>query len=364
MVKKKVIAAVLLLITIFAVTGVVVWQQLPTPAASSNVNQLPNPTQTPTSPSQSPAPSPTPSPSPASSPSPGPFGTPEENSLPVTIIDDTGRSVTVTSYPDRIVSLAPSTTEMFFGLALSDKIVGSVSYSGYSTDIQNTIKAKSITIVGTFNKVNVEMVIGLQPDLIVASGAYQQSLAEKFTEQGKTVVILNPTNFSGILADITLLGKVTGRHANAIALINSMQGKVLEITAKTSGLNKPSVYVEYYVDKNGYSSYGANSYINELIGMAGGVNVFAGSAGQYVTTGTEEILKANPAIIVISKGVMSNMSGITPDSIRARPGWNNIPAVQNNKIYEVDEALITIWGPRIVDGLEALAKVIHPEVFG
>ena len=239
-----------------------------------------------------------------------------------------------------------------------------MSYSGYATDIQNTIKAKSITIVGTFSKVNVEIVIGLQPDLIVASGAYQQSLAAQFTEQGKTVVILNPTNFSGILADITLLGKVTGRNANAIALINSMQSKVQEIIAKTSGLNKPSVYVEYYVDKNGYSSYGANSYINELIDMAGGVNVFAGSAGQYVTTGTEEILKANPAIIVISKGAMSNIAGITPDSIRARPGWNNIPAVQNNKIYEIDEALITIWGPRIVDGLEAIAKVIHPEVFG
>lgn len=259
--------------------------------------------------------------------------------------------------------MAPSTTEMLFGLGLADKIVGVVSYSGYATDIQNTIKAKNITIVGTFSKVNVELVTGLQPDLIVASGAYQQALSAQFTEQGKTVVILNPTNFSGILADITLLGKVTGQNTNATALVNSMQSKVQEIIAKTSGLNKPSVYVEYYFDKNGYSSYGANSYINELIYMAGGVNVFAGSAGQYVTTGTEEILKANPAIIVISKGAMSNIAGITPDSIRARPGWNSISAVQNNRIYEIDEALITIWGPRIVDGLEALAQVIHPEVF-
>ena len=363
MANKKMVALVLLLITI-VFTGVVVWQQLPTPTASQTDNHVPNPTSTPTSPSQSPAPSPTPSPSPAPSPSPSPFGTPEkESSLPVTIIDATGKTVTITSYPDRIVSLAPSTTEMLFGLGLSDQIVGVVSYSGYSTDIQNTIKAKPITIVGTFNKVNVELVIGLQPDLILASGAYQQSLAEKFTEQGKTVIILNPTKFSGILADIMLLGKVTGRNSKAIALIDSMQSKAQGIIAQTSGLDTPSVYVEYYFDKNGYSSYGANSYINELIDMAGGVNVFAGSASQYVTTGTEEILKANPAIIVISKGVMSNLSGITPASIRARPGWNNTSAVQNNKIYEIDEALITIWGPRIVNGLEALAQVIHPEVF-
>jgi iron complex transport system substrate-binding protein len=318
MASKKIIAVVLSLIIIFGVTGVVVWQQ---------------------------------------------FSISQGNSGTISVIDDSGKNVTITSYPDRIVSLAPSTTEILFGLGLSDKIVGTVSYSGYATDIQNTIEAKNITVVGTFNKVNVELVTGLQPDLIVASGAYQQSLAGKFTEQGKTVVMLNPTEFSGILADITLLGKVTGQDANATTLVNSMQSKVQEITAKTSGLDKPSVYVEYYVDKNGYSSYGANSYINELISMAGGVNVFAGFQGQYVTTSTEEVLKANPAIIIISKGVMSSLSGITPDSIKARQSWENIDAVKNNKIYEVDEALITIWGPRIVNGLEELAQVIHPEVF-
>ena len=318
MASNKLIAVVLVLIVIFGVVGVVVWQQL---------------------------------------------GTSQGNPGTISVVDDAGNNVTITSYPDKIVSLAPATTEILFGLGLSDKIVGTVSYSGYATDIQDIIEAKNITVVGTFNKVNVELVTGLQPDLIVASGAYQQSLAEKFAEQGKTVVILNPTEFSGILADITLLGKLTGQNANATALVDSMQSKVDEIAAETSGLDKPGVYVEYYVDKNGYSSYGAKSYINELISMAGGVNVFAGFQGQYVTTSTEEVLMANPQIIIISKGVMSSLSGITPDSIRARESWNNIDAVKNNKIYEVNEALITIWGPRIVDGLEELAQVIHPEVF-
>jgi iron complex transport system substrate-binding protein len=219
--------------------------------------------------------------------------------------------------------LAPSTTEIIFGLGLADKVVGLVSYSGYDTYIQDAISSQNITVVGTFSKVNVELVTGLQPDLVLASGAYQQSLAAKFEEQGETTIILNPTNFAGILADITLLGKVTGQEENATTLVNNMQSKADEIMAETSGLSKPGVYVEYYVDKSGYSSYGANSYINELISMAGGVNVFAGFNGQYVTTSTEEILKANPSIIVISKGVMSNLSGITPDSIKAREGWNN-----------------------------------------
>ena len=318
MANNKIVAVVLVLIIILGATGVVVWQQ---------------------------------------------YGTSQGNPGTISVVDDVGNNVTITSYPDRIVSLAPATTEILFGLGLTDKIVGTVSYSGYATDVQDTIEAENITVVGTFNKVNVELVTGLQPDLIVASGAYQQSLAEKFAEEGKTVVILNPTEFSGILADITLLGKITGQNQNATAIVDSMQSRVDEIMAKTSGLDKPGVYVEYYVDKNGYSSYGAKSYINELIGMAGGVNVFAGFQGQYVTTSTEEVLMANPQIIIISKGVMSSLSGITPDSIKARGSWDNVDAVKNNKIYEVNEALITIWGPRIVNGLEELAQVIHPEVF-
>jgi iron complex transport system substrate-binding protein len=229
--------------------------------------------------------------------------------------------------------------------------------------VQDAIKNQNITTVGTFNKVNVELVTGLQPDLIIASGSYQQTLAAKFAEQGKTTVILNPTKIADILADIKLLGKLTGSDANATTLTSSMQSRIDTVVNKTASLKKPGVYVEYYFDKSGYSSYGADSYINELIGMAGGVNVFAGFKGQYVTTATEEIVKAKPPINVICNGVMSQMSGLTPDSLKARDGWSSISAVSNNQIYQINENVLTLWGPRIVDGLEAMAKVIHPEVF-
>jgi iron complex transport system substrate-binding protein len=319
MANKKIIVSILVLIIILGFVGVAFWQQTSPPT---------KPTSNTTS-----------------------------------VVDDAGRNVTLTNFPSRIVSLTPSTTEIVFGLNLTDKLVGTVSYTGYAPDIQTAIKERNITVVGTFNKVNVELVTGLQPDLIIASGGFQLSLASKFEEQGKTVIILNPKEFSGILSAITLLGTATGQNAQAAALVSEMDSKAQEITAKTSDLSTPSVYVEYYVDKSGFSSFGANSYINELISMAGGVNVFAGFTGQYVTTSTEEVLKANPAIIVISKGVMSNLSGITPDSIRARESWNNTKAIQTNSIYEVDESLITIWGPRITKGLEEFARVIHPEVF-
>jgi iron complex transport system substrate-binding protein len=252
---------------------------------------------------------------------------------------------------------------MLFRLGLESKGVWVVSYSGYEASIQDAIKSQNITVVGTFSKVNVELVTGLQPDLILASGSYQQTLADKFAEQGKVTLMLNPTKISGILTDIQLLGRICRDEANATTLTSGMQSRIDAVVSKTSNLTKPSVYVEYYMDKTGYSSYASNSYVNELISMAGGVNVFSGFSGQYVTTSTEEVLKANPSIIIISKGAMSTLSGITPDSIKARECWGSISAIQNNQIYEVDESLITIWGPRIVDGLEALACVIHPEVF-
>jgi iron complex transport system substrate-binding protein len=98
--------------------------------------------------------------------------------------------------------------------------------------------------------------------------------------------------------------------------------------------------------------------------MAGGVNVFAGFNEQYVTTSSEVIVAANPQIIIISNGIMSSLAGLTPQVIMQRPGWNEISAVQNNRIYLINEDLITIGGPDVIYGLEDLAQIIHPEIFG
>lgn len=372
---KKIITIIVLAVIIVSVFSYVAMQQLslnaqpnrstpsPTPQPTATLAPTNTPTATPTqSPTSQPnaTATPTPTPVPTATPSPTPTPAPV---FPLSVTDDTNTVITLTSYPNRIISLAPSTTEMLFSLGLQSKIVGVVSYSGYAQSIQDGIKNQNITIVGTFNKVNTELVTGLQADIIIASGSYQQSLASKFAEQGQKTVMLNPVKFSQILSDIKLLGKVTGTDANATALTSSMQSRADAVTAKVANLSRPGVYVEYYFDNTGYSSYGADSYINELIGMAGGVNVFAGFKGQYVTTSTEEIVKAKPSIIVICTGVMSTMSGLTPDTLKARTGWSTISAVQNNQIYTINENVLTLWGPRIVDGLEAMAKVIHPEAF-
>ena len=204
--------------------------------------------------------------------------------------------------------------------------------------------------------------MSLDPQLILSKGGYQLSTAEKLADLGKTVVVLTHEGFNGLLDDISLIGEITGNNQEAQSFVNAMSTKAQEISDLCANLEKPRVYVEYYFN-GGFASYGSGSVVNELISMAGGVNIFAGFSGQYMETNTEEILKANPEIIIISKGVMSEASGLTPQTITQRSGWDETDAVKNNQIYEVNENLITVAGPRIIEGLEELAQILHPEVF-
>jgi iron complex transport system substrate-binding protein len=285
-----------------------------------------------------------------------------ELSAPLSIIDGAGRTVTITEYPERIVSIVPSCTEIVFALDLQEKLVGAPTYSGYSPEIQERIDAGKLTTVGSFSQISIETIVGLNPDLILAKGGYQLSTAERLIELDKTVVIVAHQGFNGLLDDISLIGQITGQDEEAEAFVGDMESKAQEIMEKTEDLTKPRVYVEYYFN-GGFASYGATSVVNELITMAGGVNVFADYDGQYMETSTEEILKANPEIIIISKGVMSEGCGLTPQVIMERAGWDKTSAVQNNQIYEVDENLITVAGPKLADGLVELAKIFHPELW-
>jgi iron complex transport system substrate-binding protein len=285
-----------------------------------------------------------------------------ELTSPLTIVDGVGRTVTVTEYPDRIVSIAPSCTEILFALDIKDKVVGAPTYTNYSPEIQDRLSSGDLTSVGTFSQISVETIVGLDPDIIFAKGGYQLSTAERLAELGKTVVIVTHEGFDGLLNDISLIGQVCGQDKEAEAFVGDMENRAQAVIDKTENSDKPTVYVEYYFN-GGFASYGADSVVNELISMAGGVNIFADVDKQYMETSTEEILKANPDMIIISKGVMSEGCGLTPETVRNRPSWGETTAVQEDQIYEVDENLITVAGPKLIDGLEELAKIFHPDLF-
>lgn len=316
---RKIIVFVMALIIVVGVAGVIVWQQ---------------------------------------------FYKPEEAVAgPISVIDDVGRNVTITGYPpERIVSLAPSCTEILFALGLGDKVVGVDEFSDYPLEVQERVEAGNLTTVGSFSEISMELVVGLEPDLILATGGVQRVVVESLEGLDQPVVVLYPERFDGVLADISLVGKATGQIDEAEALVADMQKRAQEIADKTQGALRPRVYVEYYFN-GGYWSFASGSYTDELIYMAGGVNVFSGVAGGHISTSTEEVLMTNPEIIIISKGTMATACGLTPERIKERPGWNEIYAVQNDQIYEIDEPILALPIPRLIEGLEELAKVIHPELF-
>ena len=164
-----------------------------------------------------------------------------------------------------------------------------------------------------------------------------------------------------MLADIFLIGEATGYTEEAEALVASILDRAQEIADKTQDASKPRVYIEYSFN-GGFQSFGSGSFADELINKAGGQNIFTDSASAYIGASSEEVIVSNPEIIIIAKGAMSESAGLTPETIRNRPGWSEIDAVKNNQIYEIEERFF-LPGPAMIDGLESMAEIVHPEIF-
>ncbi|WP_309492925.1 cobalamin-binding protein [Candidatus Hecatella orcuttiae] len=287
------------------------------------------------------------------------YATPIQPSGPVTVTDDLGRTVTLTSYPpERIVSLAPSTTEILFALGLGDKVVGVDTYSDYPPEAAD-IEPK----VGGFANINIEVVVGLEPDLVLATGGVQEKFVERLEELGITVIALSPQDMEDILNDIILVGEATGREEAAEKLVEELRQRIAAITEKTEAIpreERPKVYYEVWHDP--LMSAGPGSFAHSLIELAGGVNIFEDAATKYPEVSLETVLSRNPDVIIITPPD-APMPGVSPEELKARPGWSEIEAVKNDRIYQIHPDLLSRPGPRIVNGLEALAKAIHPELF-
>jgi iron complex transport system substrate-binding protein len=288
----------------------------------------------------------------------------ESNPSTISIIDDSGRNVTITTYPpERIVSIMPVCTEIACALGLENKIVGVDEISDYPPVILERVQAGTLKTLGDPTSISIESLLDLNPDLVLSDhGKGQSPTVQRLEELGIPVVVLHPKNIDEIISDILVVGEITGKTVEAEELVENMQTRIDAVMSKTQNLARPRIYVEYYFN-GGYWTVGSTSFITELIYKAGGTNVFADFSGEYLSTSTEEVLGANPEIIIISQGSMSQACGLTPTVIKQRIGWGEIPAVLNDELYEIDENIVIRPGPRIVDGLEAFAKVIHPEVF-
>ncbi len=279
-------------------------------------------------------------------------------STTITVTDGLGREVTLAAPATRIVSLAPSNTEALFVLGVGDRLIGRDDFSDYPPE------ALDVPSIGSlYPAVNAEAIVALEPDLVLAAGITSPADVTRLADLGLTVYSARVnTGLDDIFTDLLDLGVLTGRAPEAEALVAGLKGRVEAVTSKTAGLTERPV-VFYEIDATEPSkpwTSGPGSFMAQLIGMAGGANAGDIAADQYAQLSLEQLVAQDPAIIILGS---ATYGGQTPELVAARTGWETLAAVENGAVYTFDDNLVSRPGPRVVDGLELLAALIHPELF-
>ena len=278
--------------------------------------------------------------------------------FPLTIVDDLGRTVEIERLPQRIVSLAPSNTEILFALGLEDKIVGTTDYCDYPE------AAKSKPRVAGYSTPNLEKVVSVQPDLILAEAIHEKTVLPALEKLGLTLIVMSAESLDTVLNDIRLVGQINGRSKAAARLTDSLNGRIQAVVPKTATLTpEQRLKVLYVVWYDPIWTMGRETFINDLIWNAGGVNIFADDFEKSRVVSLEAIIQKNPQVIIVSG--MGTTGDLIYNNIKSETRLSQIDAMLNNRIYKISDAnLIERPGPRIVDGLEEIAKLFHPEIFG
>lgn len=275
---------------------------------------------------------------------------------PTEITDQLGRAVALGEPPQRIVSLSPSNTEILFALGLADRVVAVTDYCNYPPE------AGTKPSIGGFSTPNIEEIVALSPDLILAASIHEAKVIPRLEEQGLTVFALNPKTLDEVLAAISLTGKITGVGENASVLVSGMRQRINMVTDKTASLppeQRPGTF--YIVWHDPLMTAGSGTLQDELIQKAGGANISQGIA-DYGNVSLEVVVKENPGVIIAGAG-HGSVEDQTLQYARSEPRLRDTVARQTGRVHAVDADLASRPGPRIVDGLEQFARFIQPELF-
>lgn len=284
--------------------------------------------------------------------------TPAETAVgPLTFTDGLGRTVTLAAPAQKIVSLAPSTTEMLYAVGAGAQMVGRDSFSNYPEEA-----TKLADIGGSNGAYSYDAIAALQPDLVVAAAINTEDQVKSLTDLGLTVYYVgNPTSFEELYKSLEALGEMTGHDEEAINLTDSLNTRVQKVLDTVAAAETTPV-VFYELDGSDPSkpwTSGPGTFMDMLISMAGGKNVGASLSSAWAQISVEELLTQNPDVILLGDAAY----GTTVDQVKAREGWDKIKAVQTDAIYSFNDDLVSRAGPRLVQGLEELAKTIHPELY-
>jgi iron complex transport system substrate-binding protein len=274
-----------------------------------------------------------------------------EDKYPIEVTDDFGNKVVIEKNPARIISLAPSHTEILFKLGLGNRVVAVSNFCDYPQE------AKAKEKVGDAMSVNVERIIELEPDLVLQYGAGNEEVNQKLREAGINILSYEPESVQEVIDLITKIGEITQTQLNATKTTVDMMSKLYYITGTVEKAEKPKVFYEVWHDP--LMTAGPGSFIDELITLAGGENIAKDAQGKYPQFEVEQLIERNPDVYLSAK----DSEDKTVESIKKRDGFETINAIKNDRVYLLDPNIISRPGPRIVDGLELIAKSIHPELF-
>jgi iron complex transport system substrate-binding protein len=290
---------------------------------------------------------------PAASPTTSPTATPE----PVSIQDGLDRQVTLNGPAKRIVSLAPSNTEILFAIGAGGQVVGRDELSDYPVQVKELP-----SVGGSWSNYDYEKILSLNPDLVLAGEINTEEQVQSLEALGVPVFYLkNPTTLEGIYENLQIVGRLSGHGEEAVTLTESLQERVRAVEEKIAPLSyAPTVFYELDGSEPAKPwTAGPGTFIDMLIGKAGGINIASNLGSSWAQISLEELLVSDPQIILLGDAAY----GITPESVAQRAGWDGLQAVKNGQILVFDDNLVSRPGPRLVDGLEALAKLLHPELF-
>jgi iron complex transport system substrate-binding protein len=274
---------------------------------------------------------------------------------PGNVVDGLGRIITIEKIPQRIVSLSPGNTEILFALGLDDKVVGVTEYCNYPLSAKNKPK------VGGFSTIDIEKVVSLEPDLVLASNIHSKTVIPALEKLGLTVVALTPTSLPQVLDSITLAGKITGQDKQASELVRTLRSRIEGITDETLTLPPNQVpRVLYITWHDPLMTAGTGTLANDVISSAGGQNIAFDISGDK-TIDLETAVYRDPQIIIVSVG-MGTGEDMPWKYVQTEPRLKNTQASLSNRIYKIDGDLIHRPGPRIVDALEQMTLFIHPEL--
>ncbi|MED5102986.1 MULTISPECIES: ABC transporter substrate-binding protein [Niallia] len=284
--------------------------------------------------------------------------TTEEASFPVTIKDGLDQEVVIEKKPEKIVSLMPSNTEIIFALGLGEELVGVSDFDNYPKEAAEKEKVGGMDF-------NVEKIISLNPDVVLAHASSAHNSTEglqQIRDAGIDVVVVNDaTSFEDVYKSMDMIGQATGTEKEANKLVADMKEKLSAIKEKAAAISdsdKKAVYIEVNAEPNLFTT-GKKTFMQEMLDTIRANNII--SEEGWIQVDQEAVIAANPDVIITTYGAYSEKSPI--EQISSRKGWEKINAVKEKQIVDVDSDTVTRSGPRLVDGVEAVAKAVYPDVF-